>query len=409
MAAKRRPFYLYQRKKKNGNYWYVCFIDPQTGKQMNAKSIDCLKLELGFPDGDTIKHRDDASYIAYKALESDIIFNVGSNKKFNEYCINFWTFDDSPYVRMRNNIKPNSIGREYCINMLCNFKKHVSSVVDNDISIGKVTTRLLEKVIRIAFDKGLSSGTIQMITLSFSIPLKEAVRLGYIEKNPACKLMKIERSENDRGVFIDEEIKSILKLIAEGKVESNIVKCVLLSLATGMRSGEIRALRCSDIIHDYIKSSDGNTWDKVIISKSIAPYSGVKSTKQKYSREALIPSALGELLLEGKNRDELVIEGISSEYLKPNELRSGFYKVLSDIGITEKKRSERNLTFHSLRHYYSTFSEDNNVSQLDRMMVMGHRSSEVNNRYTHVTDTQLLRAAKVGLILMSAEKSAEET
>lgn len=41
--AHRRSFYLYKRHKKNGDYWYVCFLDRETGKQLNAKSIDCLK------------------------------------------------------------------------------------------------------------------------------------------------------------------------------------------------------------------------------------------------------------------------------------------------------------------------------------------------------------------------------
>ena len=405
--AKRRPFYLYQRKKKNGNYWYVCYIDPESGKQMNAKSIDCLKLELGYPDGETVRHRDDASHIAYKALDADIIFNKGANKSFVDYCIDFWTFDKSPYVQMRNNIKPNSIGREYCINMLCNFKKHVASAIDHAISLSRITTGLLESVVRSAFEQGLSGGTIQMITLSFSIPLKEAVRLGYIAKNPADKLMKIKRSEKERGVFDDKEIHAILKAIKEGKVNMNIAKCILLSLSTGMRSGEIRALRCSDILHEYITTDDGSELDKVIISKSIAPYTGVKSTKQKYSREALIPSSFGKLLLEGRNPDDLVIDGLAGDYLKPHEIRALFYEVLSMIGIDEEERERRNLTFHSLRHYYSTFGEDNNIAQVDRMAVMGHKSAEVNNRYTHITDTQLLRAAKVALKIMSAEKSAE--
>ena len=407
--AKRRPFYLYQRKKKHGSYWYVCFIDPETGKQMNAKSIDCLKIQLGYPDGVAIRHRDDASRIAYKALEEDIVFNNFSNARFIEYCQKFWDYDESPYVKMRNSIRPGSIGREYCINMLCNFNKHVRPMIDRDTTLRKIRTVHLERVVHEAFSRGLSNGTVQMIILSFSVPLKEAVRLGYISRNPADKLMKIERREEERGVFQNEEVKRILDLIASGTVDERISKCILLSLSTGMRSGEIRALRCSDITHPYLKANDGIEMDKVVISKSVAPYSGVKSTKARYSREALIPSSLGRMLLSGKREDELVVDGISSEYLKPNELRAGFYIVLNEIGIDEEERETRKLTFHSLRHYYSTFSEDNDVKEEDRMAVMGHRSSRVNRRYTHVTDTQLLRAAKVGLIIMSAEKSAEES
>ena len=48
--AHRRSFYLYKRHKANGDYWYVCFLDRETGKQMTAKSIDCLKERIGIMD-----------------------------------------------------------------------------------------------------------------------------------------------------------------------------------------------------------------------------------------------------------------------------------------------------------------------------------------------------------------------
>ena len=41
----RSEFYLYRRKKTRGTYWYVCFVDPRTGRQETAKSIE-QALEL---------------------------------------------------------------------------------------------------------------------------------------------------------------------------------------------------------------------------------------------------------------------------------------------------------------------------------------------------------------------------
>ena len=41
--AKRKPFYVYKRQKKHGSYWYVCYINPDTGEQENARSIVCLR------------------------------------------------------------------------------------------------------------------------------------------------------------------------------------------------------------------------------------------------------------------------------------------------------------------------------------------------------------------------------
>ena len=94
----------------------------------------------------------------------------------------------------------------------------------------------------------------------------------------------------------------------------------------------------------------------------------------------------------------------------PPTLREVFYKVLSLAGIGEEERKGRNLTFHSLRHTFSSLSRDRNISQEDRMLVLGHKTREVNDRYTHSSDEALRRVSEVSLALLklSSAKSAEK-
>ena len=293
IMAKRRKFYLYQRKKKRGDYWYVCFIDPQTGRQGNAKSIDVLKERLGLGDNEATVNRDDAAIIANKALEAGIVFSSGAEELFSSYCLRFWDFDNSEYIRLRNQVSPDSIGREYTMNMLCNLKKHVLPEIPTSLKLSAVSTRHLDNVVSKAFDKGLANGTIQMIVLSFSIPLKESLRQRYIVVNPCDNLMKIPRNEKGRGVFTDDEISSILKYVSSGVVDVPIANAITLAVLTGMRNGEIRALRCEDIDQNYRTG-----YDRITISRSLAPYTGVKSTKGKYDRVVLIPHDFGDKLIK---------------------------------------------------------------------------------------------------------------
>ena len=389
--AKRRKFYLYQRQKKGGKYYYVCYLDPETGKQGNAKSIDVLKEKLGLGDNESTTNRDDAVIIANKALEAGLIFNSGAEECFSTYCLSFWDYDNSEYIKLRNLVSPNSIGREYAMNMLCNFKKHVLPFIPHSLKLSAITTRHLDRVIAEAFSAGLANGTIQMIILSFSVPFKEAVRLRYIINNPCDGLMKIPRREKSRGVFTDEEVK---RIINEAENATKPIKnAIKLATLTGMRSGEIRALRCSDIIREYHVGENGRLYDKVLISHSLAPYSGIKATKGKYDREVLIPSAFGKELIESSIND--VIITFDGSYLSSLTLRLSFYEVLKCIGIDEESRKERRLTFHSLRHYFSTFTCQENISQEDRMLVLGHRSEKVNSRYTHISDLRLEKVIEV--------------
>lgn len=387
--AKRRKFYIYQRQKKHGRYFYVCYIDPETGKQGNAKSIDVLKEKLGKGDNEATINRDDAVIIANKALEAGLIFNTGSEVTFSSYCLSFWDFDNSSYIKLRNLVSPNSIGKEYAMNMLCNLKKHVLPFIPSSLKLSCVTTRHLDKVISEAFSLGLANGTIQMIILSFSVPFKEAMRLRYITSNPCDGLMKIPRRENTRGVFSDDEVKKILNSL--DCVDVPIRNAIKLAISTGMRSGEIRALKTSDIIREYHKGENNKLYDKIIISHSLAPYSGIKATKGKYERSVLIPSELGKELIAA-SKDGIIIS-FNGSYVSSLTLRLAFYELLNSIGITEDIRKERRLTFHSLRHYFSTYTCQENISQEDRMLVLGHRSEKVNSRYTHISDLRLERVA----------------
>ena len=118
--AKRKPFYVYKRQKKHGSYWYVCYINPDTGEQENARSIDVLKEKLSMGSGYTVTDRDAAVIIASRALDAGLVFSHGASLPFNEYCLSFWNYETSEYISMRNKLKKDSIGREYCMNMISN-------------------------------------------------------------------------------------------------------------------------------------------------------------------------------------------------------------------------------------------------------------------------------------------------
>ncbi len=106
-----------------------------------------------------------------------------------------------------------------------------------------------------------------------------------------------------------------------------------------------------------------------------------------------IPHDFGDKLI--KDSINGIIISSDGEYMSSLTLRLSFYSVLHDLGISEEVRSERRLTFHSLRHYFSTYTCQENINQEDRMAVLGHKSEKVNDRYTHVSDTRLERVAEV--------------
>lgn len=403
--AHRLEFYIYKRKKQKGQYWYVCYLDPDTGKQGTAKSIDVLKERLGIMDFRSVTRRDEAVIIAKKALDMGLIFNNKSCVNYADYCLEFWDYQNSDYIKMRNNLKPNSIGIEYANNMVYMLKKHIIPNIPDQLKLQKVTTHHLDALVRLLYDKGLSSGSIQIIAYSFLLPLKGAERTGLIYSNPAKRMMKITRTEKQRGCLSSRETKELCKVLALKKKEMNhsYYLAILLAITTGMRSGEIRALNAIDLV-----SSEINGWTKVVISHSIAQYSGLKSTKGNYDRAVLIPDEVAEELLDNANSKGILMpssqRGVG--YISAPTLRSELYKLFKSIGIGEKERKARNLTFHSLRHSFSTLGRDMQIPQEDRMVVLGHKSSDVNDRYTHQSNEALVRVSSLTNTLFNEIKGA---
>lgn len=410
--AHRRSFYLYKRHKTKGDYWYVCFLDKETGRQMPAKSIDCLKERMGIMDFSHITRKEDAAVIASKALESGILFSNNANVPFSDWCRDFWSWDKSEYITLRNNLHQNSIGKEYAYNMLKNFEKNVAPLVPKGLKLVNVTTQILDKITKTLYKTGKTAGTIKIIIYSFSIPLKEAARLGLISQNPADKLLKSSGDEKDRGVLEKEEIGKIVTYLEENK--SSIFPSyrlgILLAASTGMRLSEVRAVNVSDFVECEVEG-----FEKLLIRHSIGYLSGVKGTKGKYDRAVLIKAEFAEEIKKNANDNGVAFPSSreSKDYMSAPSLRIAFYEILEAIGIDEEERKKRNITFHSLRHSFSTLSRDYAISQEDRMLVLGHKSTKMNDRYTHSTDEALERVSKLSTMIlssngnMSAENSAE--
>ena len=410
--AKRKEFYLYRRKKKNGYYWYVCYINPDTAIQESAKSIDVLKERLGLGSGYTVKDRDTAAIIAYKALEAGLIFSASASVSFNSYCLAFWDYDSSDYVMMRNRMRKNSIGREYCMNMLCNYRKHVEPCIPSRVKLSNVTVEMLDRVVSEALSSGLATGSVQLIILSFSIPLKEAFRKRIIKFNPALFLMKVPRSEKERGILTHQEVKALVRKI-DSLGSDRIALAVKLSLVTGLRSGEVRALTRDSIETGCIERPDGCMLARLTVDKSIAPYSGIKCTKNRKSRELFIDNSFAMELSRCADSAGHVFPGIRSEYMTSVELRNGFYAILESVGIDEEERKRRNITFHSLRHMFNTILHECDVDSGKRMLALGHSSQSVNNRYLHSSNHSLVQVSFVSSYILSlpdesAVKSAED-
>jgi integrase len=417
-------FYLHKREVTNGSYWYVYYLDPSTGKQKTAISINTLRKKLKIYDRTPVTRKREAEYIAQKALEDGLITFGKQDPNFIEYVMEFWDFSNSDYIRRRNLKNPNSLGPDYANNMRNYFKNHAMPLLPAKLKLSCVTTDHIEHIVNNLLDDGnLANATISKIIQAMSVPLNEAKRLKMISSNPVESLESISTRPKRRGILTSSELQSMILYMrtqsASDNFDTRIYLATALSAFTGMRQGEIRALKASAIA--LINQDQGI----ITVSQSIAVYAGMKSTKGKRERYVPCPRWLCNELLYFSSLNPYDTELVFwSDTSAKNPISSSFItlafnKVVADllekenncvgkkveiktkepgknksIAKGEYLRSERNIVFHSLRHYYVTFMRGKVGDNL-LQSVVGHQSTAMTNNYTHDTEERLLEVGKV--------------
>lgn len=173
-------------------------------------------------------------------------------------------------------------------------------------------------------------------------------------------------------------------------------------MTTGMRSGEILALRKCDIEESYINVN--YTWN---------PRFGLKCPKNGYTRKVpLYPevkTALEELIsknpyidFQDKERSFIFWGKEPGRPLSPNVLTERLYEALDSIGIKAEERKQRNIVFHSWRHFHAT-ELASHCSEHSAQVVLGHLSPIMTRHYAnHRTEKDLENVRKAMSPLIKA-------
>lgn len=162
-------------------------------------------------------------------------------------------------------------------------------------ALGKVKLSQLRLVhIQRAFnamsDKGLSVGTQEAVRIALSSCLSAAVRFDMLKSNP-CKDVKLGKKQDKDMVIIDRPDMPLFVLAAK---QSPYYAAMMVLIQTGIRSGELRGLRWSDIDLDNrvmsIRQQVSDTKDGPII----------QSTKGYKSRDIILIPNTVKILREHK-------------------------------------------------------------------------------------------------------------
>ncbi|MCI8965572.1 MAG: site-specific integrase [Clostridia bacterium] len=228
---------------------------------------------------------------------------------------------------------------------------------------------------------GFSSSKIKKINKLLSQFFKYALSEGYLNRNPVDNIvipkLEIEKihKEEDIEYFTETEISELKKAIKGTDIEL----IVLFALGTGLRQGELLALRYSDIDYDKKQIKVNRTVKKVYvfdennikIQKTLFLEPKTKNSK----RVVDIPTSLFNKLDVIKS-DNLIFSD-NGNVLEARKLFRKWTTILKSNNIPHKK-------FHSLRHTYATLLLSKGVDLLTVSKLLGHSSLKITEIYTHI-------------------------
>lgn len=276
------------------------------------------------------------------------------------------------------------------------YKKLVGYIADDglgDVWLQKLTPEQVRRFYtKMGTDKtkggkGLSTKTVHEIHGVLHLALNNAVAWNYIGKN-VCDLVKPPRVVSREATSLTlEQAQKLLNTAREHRLE------VLLTMAvvTGMRRGELLALRWSNVdlehqtllvLHTvdyippygYVETEPKTKAGKRLVS---LPSSLVDVLKQHYTQQLEQRLKVGDTW---ENRD-LVFPDLHGGYFNPVHLSRLFWQLLQKAGIPH-------MHFHDLRHSAATILLSMGVNMKAVQERLGHSDISITlGIYGHLLPT----------------------
>ena len=258
------------------------------------------------------------------------------------------------------------------------LKKHFEPYLKG-LRISALTSGKVEKVMDKLADAGVSLRSINYGLQAFTVPIRDYCRKNQIPY-PLEYVRKLDPALRERGVLsLDEMAK--LQALADVPVRARAA--FLLGALCGLRLGECRGLQWSDIDE---AAGIINVQHNVVNEKA----DGLKGCKWGSARITMLSEPVKEALQILRDTTPAGADG----YVLWNEKRPGkpcpaqsiqlgFRTMLHRIGIDEKSRQARNLSFHGLRHLFVTLSRIAGIPDFTVQSMTGHKSSAMMDKYSH--------------------------
>jgi len=255
-------------------------------------------------------------------------------------------------------------------------------------------------------DKTLSPNTVRTYHRIISSILSKAVKWEYIAYNPAIGA-ELPKSNSKKPSYLDDEdVRRMIKLLHSEPPKYRVM--IILDVLSGLRRGELVALRWSDIDFDsetvtieraavyisglgIIDDTPKNETSSRTIKLSRIIFPMLQEYREEQSTQRI---ACGD---HWKSTDDFVFTSEDGGRIHPDALSKWFKGFIKRHGFNE------NIHLHSLRHTAASIMIADGINIVAVSKRLGHKQvSTTSNIYAHLIKAADEKAAQV------ADKYAEE-
>lgn len=319
---------------------------------------------------------------------------IKNDKMTFQQWYNIWLFEFKV-----NELKSSTVARYDVI-----YRNHIKDTIIGTMKLKDINTVILQTYYNDLIKQGKTEKFIKYLNKSIKPAVKQAKRMHYILEDFTENIIipKGKSNSKENKAFSLEEQKEFIKSIKNHKYRMQFV----LSLGTGLRIGELTALKWQDI--DF-KEGTLNVV-RAVSGAYIPERLGLNVSKDRITtpktqasiRTITIPDAILKELIEYKKKQDkhkekykeiyndknYVFANEIGNYILIDTLRKSFSKVLKDNNI-------RHINFHGLRHTYATRLFEKGVPLKIIQKLLGHSSLEITaDIYTHIIKGEKISAVQ---------------
>ena len=391
---------------KIGNNNYLSVINKMTIRQRKdgryEGRITINGKRKGFYGSTKNEVKNKAKEYLLEVIANDFV--PSNNIKLNEYAIHWLEY------YKKNKIQPSSYSR------LCTtFYKQIMPTL-GDMKVCDITTQDIQKLIdNFANPKdkktALSLSGLKKV-INFLHPcLEKAVDEKIIAKNPCINIIYplpdcMQKQTKTQSTMSDEELQKFknvaLSKYKNGKQKSRDWMVLLLMLNTGVRVGEMIALKWTDVDLENNTIHINKTWQNYREYKSsteITYYSRIRESTKTPNGIRYIPlnDECKEYIMLLKKYDQennIVSDYIActqnSTHSTSRNLQRSLNRLTKEAGITT------HVSLHTLRHTFGSTLLRRHVDIAVISKLMGHANITITyNKYIHVIQEEQVKAMQM--------------